>query len=117
MRFKTLTLNQEFQELYRRGLSYVGKFVVLYVLPRPGARTRVGFTVGKKLGTAVSRNRVRRRLREIYRLVHPKLSEGYDLVIVARARAGQAPHVLLQRELLGLLAKAGLLEGEGKDNG
>ncbi|HHY91742.1 MAG TPA: ribonuclease P protein component, partial [Firmicutes bacterium] len=60
MRPESLAKNEEFQELYRRGRSYVGKTVVVYALVRGEGKTRVGFTVGRKLGGAVERNRVRR---------------------------------------------------------
>lgn len=109
MRPDTLTQNAEFQELYRRGRSYVGRLVVVYALQRGGARTRVGFTVGKKIGSAVARNRVRRRLREAYRLLYPGLTPGYDLVIVGRTRAKNARFRALVEELKGLLRQAGAL--------
>ena len=65
MQLETLGKNQEFKNLYRRGRSYVGKYVVLYVCRRQDERKRVGFTVGRKIGAAVARNRIRRRLKEI----------------------------------------------------
>ncbi|MDK2856111.1 MAG: ribonuclease protein component [Bacillota bacterium] len=114
MRPETLTENAEFQELYRRGRSYVGRFLVVYALERGGARTRVGFTVGKKVGSAVARNRVRRRLREAYRLLYPGIAEGYDLVIVGRTRARDVRFGALVEELKSLLRKAGALTEVGK---
>ncbi|BCV23769.1 MAG TPA: ribonuclease P protein component [Firmicutes bacterium] len=115
MRAETLQRNEEFQELYRHGRSYVGRCVVVYALARGAGGTRVGFTVGKKVGHAVERNRVRRRLREIYRLLYPELASGFDLVIVARGRAKAAPHGVLAGELKGLLRRAGVLAGEEKN--
>lgn len=111
MRPDTLTENADFQELYRHGRSYVGKFLVVYALERGGERTRVGFTVGKKVGKAVARNRVRRRLREAYRLLCPSLSGGYDLVIVGRGRAKDVRFKALLEELKRLLKQAGALTG------
>ena len=70
---------------------------------------RVGLTVGVKLGHAVVRNRIRRRLREIYRLHEGEFLPGWDLVIVARSRAVTASYQQLERSYLALAAEAGIL--------
>ena len=79
--------NRVFRRLYAKGKSAVGPAMVLYCRKNGGKENRLGFTVGTKLGCAVVRNRVRRRLREIYRLNAPQLRQGHDIVIVARSRA------------------------------
>lgn len=61
---------------------------------------RVGFTVTTKLGKAVVRNRIRRRLREIYRLNEARLCRGADLVIVARTRSLEASYAVLEQDFL-----------------
>ena len=85
----TLSLNQnhEFRRIYAKGRSAATPLVVLYCRRNGSGLNRYGITVGTKLGKAVVRNRIRRRLREIYRLNAPRLRQGYDLVIVARSRA------------------------------
>ena len=83
----SLKENRVFRRLYAKGKSAVGPAMVLYCRKNGGKENRLGFTVGTKLGCAVVRNRVRRRLREIYRLNAPRPRQGYDLVIVARSRA------------------------------
>lgn len=70
---------------------------------------RVGITVGKKLGKAVTRNRVRRRLREIYRLHEAQFQPGYDLVVVARSQAVYASFSQLTKAYLALADKLDLL--------
>lgn len=70
---------------------------------------RLGLTVSTKLGNAVRRNRIRRRLREIYRLSEEKLSRGYDIVIVARASAHDAPFSSLQGEFRKNCHRLGLI--------
>ena len=70
---------------------------------------RLGFTVSTKLGGAVQRNRMRRRLREAYRLNEDRFRPGIDLVIVARAKAATAPFPALQKELLKLAERVGAL--------
>ena len=96
----TLKKNYEFHRLYRKGSSAATAFLVVYArqTKRPG--NRVGFTVSTKLGKAVKRNRVRRRLREIYRLHETELARGADLVIVARGRAVGATYRQLESAFL-----------------
>jgi ribonuclease P protein component len=73
---------------------------------------RLGYTVSTKLGHAVVRNRVRRRLREIYRLNSHKLKQGYDIVIVARSRSVGADYKKLESAFLSACEKLGLMESE-----
>lgn len=70
-----------------------------------GGRTRVGFTVSTKVGNAVIRNRIRRRLREIFRKRRSELPAGIDLVLVARASAAQADFDELARAFEGIARK------------
>jgi ribonuclease P protein component len=72
----------------------------------------VGITVGKKLGHAVVRNRVRRRLREVYRLNEDKFQPGWDIVVVARTKAINASFQTLTNNYLSLARKAGILISE-----
>jgi len=82
----TLKKNSDFRRLYSKGKSAVNPYMVVYCRRNRFGENRLGYTVSTKLGHAVVRNRVRRRLREIYRLNAPKLKTGYDIVIVARSR-------------------------------
>lgn len=87
MKTASLTSNHEFKEIYRKADSKVTAYFVLYYRPGTGEKSRVGFTVSKKIGNAVVRNRARRRLKECFRLHEDILMGCYDLVIVARARS------------------------------
>ena len=69
--------------------------------------------MGSKIGNAVKRNRVRRRLKEIYRLNEDKLLTGYDIVIVARVKAVHAKYSQLDRSFLFLADRLGLLVSDG----
>ncbi len=114
MRFSTsLKQNHIFQRLYHTQGAVDG-YLVLYARRNRAGVNRVGFTVSKKLGHAVARNRTRRRLREIYRLNEEMLSPGYDIVIVARTRAVDAPFGKLTGSFRKLAGKAGLLRESGE---
>lgn len=81
---ETLKKNKEFSYVYRKGKpAPVRNFTLIYVKSRYGG-VRVGFTVSKKVGNAVQRNRVRRRLKEAFRMVMGRLGGNYSLVFVAR---------------------------------
>ena len=113
MRFsESLKLNHVFRRLYRKGDSAVTRYFVIYCRSNSLGKNRVGFTVGKKLGKAVVRNRVRRRLREIYRLNEETIRCGFDLVIVARTAAVGARFSALQTAYLSALGRLNLLQNE-----
>ena len=116
MRFSTsLKLNHVFRRLYHTS-GYADSYMVLYARRNRTELNRVGITVSKKLGHAVVRNRTRRRLREIYRLNELRFQPGWDIVVVARTRAVEAPFEKLTASYLALAAKAGVLlpGGAGK---
>ncbi len=101
----------EFQKLKREGVSFHGKFMVLSVLHREEtpAPTRIGIITSRRVGGAVVRNRVRRRLREIFRADRGLVAADRWLVLIARQRAAGAKFEELRAEWRGLAARAGLL--------
>ncbi len=109
MKFSSaLKLNHIFRRLYAT-TGVANGYLVLYARKNRTATNRVGITAGKKLGHAVVRNRVRRRLREIYRLNEDRFSPGWDIVVVARTRCIDADFRKLTHAYLSLAEKAGLL--------
>ena len=110
MKFSTsLKFNHIFQRLYRsRGQA--NGLLVLYARRNKTGINRVGITASKKLGKAHIRNRVRRRLREAYRLNEAQFAPGWDIVLVARSRSIEAPFDKLTDSLLSLAKKAGVLQ-------
>ena len=109
----TLKKNYEFRRLYAKGRSAVTPTLVIYTRRNKGALNRVGFTVTTKLGHAVVRNRVRRRLREIYRLHADELCPGTDMVVVARGRSVSAAYRDLERDFLSACRKLSLWKEGG----
>ena len=109
MKFSSaLKLNHIFRRLYATS-GHANGYLVLYARRNRTATNRVGVTVGKKLGHAVVRNRVRRRLREVYRLNEDKFLPGWDIVVVARSRCITADFEKLTAAYLSLADKAGIL--------
>ena len=106
----TVKENGDFRRIYRRGRSAVSGGVVVYCLKNRKGMSRLGVTVSTKLGHAVVRNRVRRRLREIFRLNQVGLAQGYDMILVARTRAVGAEYRELERAFLNVCGKLGLRE-------
>ena len=106
-----LKLNHIFRRLYATS-GHANGYLVLYARPNHSATNRVGITVSKKLGHAVVRNRVRRRLREIYRLNEERFAPGWDIVVVARSRCVDADFQKLTRAYLSLAQKAGITNSQ-----
>lgn len=109
-RTMTVKENYEFRRIYAKGRSGVSPYLVVYVRPNRRGRNRLGVTASTKLGHAVVRNRVRRRLREIFRLNQGGLAQGYDMILVARTRAVGAEYRELERAFLNVCGKLGLRE-------
>lgn len=108
----SLKENRQFRRLYAKGRSEVSPFLALYYRRNGAKQTRLGITVGGKLGKAVTRNKVRRRLHEAYRRNEAQFLPGFDLVIVARKRAVFSSYAQLERSLLTMAKKAKLLRRE-----
>jgi len=100
--------NHIFRRLYAKGKSAAAGTVAVYVRPNRLRRNRLGLTVSTKVGKAVCRNRIRRRIREAYRIHEGQMERGWDIVVVARTKAAFAPYAQVERELLRLLDKLGV---------
>jgi len=74
----------EFERVRARGKSWSSRTLVLIALPNNSETNRYGFAAGKRLGNAVARNRAKRLMREAVRGLHPRLRQGFDIVLIAR---------------------------------
>jgi ribonuclease P protein component len=101
----SLTASPEFKRVYGKGSVYRGRLFSVHVLPNDLGKPRLGLSVSKRVGTAVRRNRVRRRLKEVFRRRAEDLSGSLDLVISARSAAAEASFEELNTEFLWALRK------------
>ena len=108
---RRLTLDLEFQRVRTEGSSVRGETLTLGVLKNaePNAAARAGFITSRRVGSAVVRNRTRRRLREIFRKHQHKISGGVWIVTIASARAARETFHALEDEWLRLAGRASIL--------
>ncbi len=105
----------DFQRVRSSGVCQQHALVAIYASRTPDG-IRVGYTVGRRFGSAVQRNRVRRRLREVVRCLLPRLARGWDLVIVARKGSETTAYAQLAGAVERCLLRSGVLSlGAGAD--
>jgi ribonuclease P protein component len=115
---RRLSRSGEFERVYREGRSHASRHLVVYAFPRSDDETepRLGISVGRKLGGAVERNRIKRLLREAFWAGAGDLAPGHDFVIVARPAAGELAREggepAIEQALRSVLAEAGLAGGK-----
>lgn len=112
-RHERLRRRKDFLACYNEGRAYAQAHLVMYVRPQASGR-RFGFVVGKKVGKAVVRNRVKRRLRVACRQCLPYLKDGFDAVIVARKNAAEADYHQLLQEMQSLFQSARVWQASGE---
>ena len=105
-RIKTVKSKLEFEQLFNEGRSLASRGLVLYFIPTQQKGSRVAFCVGKKMGNAVKRNKIRRRLKEAFYQIEENTPVGYNFAWVARKKIEDMDYLLLQREMMNLLQKA-----------
>ena len=102
-----LTKSEQYGLVYNRGSSWVSDLLVMKALANQMALSRYGFSVSKRVGNAVIRNRVKRLLREILR--QTPLEPGWDIIFIARPVAASTDYASLKKSVEGLLSRARLL--------
>lgn len=105
-----LKSKKSFQFVYGNGRAVVDPMSVFYILADQGEDLKIGLAVGKKLGCAVVRNRVKRVMREVFRMHSAELKKGYHIVWVARQKLTKADYNTFERVFLRLAKRAALLQ-------
>ncbi len=108
---ETLRTSRDFDRVFRRGKSLASRDLVIFYRKNHLGKLRVGFCVSKKLGKAVIRNKIKRRLREVFRACAFKIAPKWDLVLIARKSIASAKFHTLVENFQVLLQKADLTQG------
>jgi ribonuclease P protein component len=107
----------EFNSVKASGKSWTGKHLVLATLGRDqDAPSRIGIVATRRLGNAVTRNQVRRKIREIFRLNQHRIRKGFWLVTIARFSSAVADYEELERDWLRLAERASILAPGSHDS-
>jgi ribonuclease P protein component len=83
----SLKSSREFSQVYNHKESLANKYLVMYIQPNDQVYSRIGISVSKKVGNSVVRHRIKRLIKESYRLNVDNIKEGYDIIVVARHTA------------------------------
>lgn len=115
---RRLKKNKQFQAVFRTGVSRANRQFVVYHRDRHDASAfRFGISVNKRVGNAVTRNRIKRRIREAVRELEGNLDEGKDYVIIARKPTAHMDYHSMKGSLIHVLKRAGVLKRRsGKEN-
>lgn len=99
----SISSNDDFRKCYKEGKSRANRYLVLYYRPNGTSVSRIGISVSKKVGNSVVRHRIKRLVKENYRLHEDEFSSGLDYVVVARRSANGASYYEIERALLALM--------------
>ena len=99
---ESLKKNKDFQTVYRTGISYANRKLVMYVIENGKNQNRLGISVSKKVGNSVIRHRLTRLIRESYRLREDMFNSGLDIVVIARNTAKDISYHEVESALLHL---------------
>lgn len=100
---KRLRSNRDFRIIYRHGKGYFNKNFTFVVKKNKKQGSRVGFSITKKYGNAVERNKLKRRLKEIFRHNFDLIENGYDIVVIPRQNTKKLSYQELEKSVKHLL--------------
>lgn len=99
---ESLKKNKDFQNVYKKGISYANRYLVMYVIENRMEKNRLGISVSKKVGNSIVRHRLTRLIRESYRLQEDKFKCGLDIVVIARISAKEKKYADIENALIHL---------------
>lgn len=110
IKVESLKNDREFQRVYKQGKNYWNKTLTIYVKKNNLGYNRVGYSITKKIGNSVERNKLRRRMKEIIRLNSKYLHTSYDLILIPKKISTKKSYWDLEKDILFLLKKAGMIK-------
>lgn len=106
--------NQEFQHVFQKGTSFANRQLVIYHVNKAGqAHFRIGLSVGKRIGNAVTRNRIKRYLRQAFHELEDEIKPGIDIVIIARKPTKDLDFHTIKKSVIHLLRRERLFKEKG----
>ncbi len=113
-RIDSLKRKKEFRYTYRVGKSQSNRILAMVFATNRAGSSKIGFSVSKKIGNSVCRNRVKRRMREAATPLIPSISKGYNIIFIARGGMVDAPFAEIGKSMAALLVRSGLLQREDR---
>ena len=113
-RIDTLKKNYEFKNVLNNGKFYRGKYVTIYINKNKEEKNKIGIAISKKLGKANKRNRLKRLIRESYRLQKNNLKKGYNIIFIWNKQANILNNTYkdVSEDIIKLFNKAGIINEE-----
>lgn len=105
---------QDFQKVFQAGNSFANRKFVVYVLPKEQSHFRVGLSVGKKVGNAVSRNEVKRKIRAAVYSIKEEIDPELDFIVIARPSVKGLTYDEVRSNLVHVLKLAKIIDREEK---
>lgn len=99
---ESLKKNKDFTVVYKEGKSYANKYLVMYVRENDLGKNRLGISVSKKVGNSIVRHRLKRLIKESYRLQEDLFKCGIDIVVIARGSAKESDYHQIKNALMHL---------------
>ena len=115
-RFPSIKKNSDFQNIYRNGKSYANRLLVMYVMRNGEESNQLGISVSKKVGNSVVRSRVKRLMRESYRLMAGQVQPRTLLVFIARPSMAGSSFAQVQASMKKLMVRSGCLREQTDEN-
>ena len=106
----SLKKNSDFENVYKSGKSYANKYLVIYTLKNGTDENRLGISVSKKVGNSVVRHRLKRLIKESYRLHEKMFNSGLDIAVIARKGSDACDYASIESALLHLMKLNGTLD-------
>lgn len=106
---KGLKKDSDFRKVYKHGRSFANRYLVMYILENKSEFSRVGISVSKKVGNAITRNKIKRRIRESYRLnIDENVKNGYDIIFIARVSIKDVDYNDIEKAMKNIVKKSNI---------